>query len=224
MLKPIRTMGVMEKMAREALVDDGPFKLFSDDGKPIYNGIEGPIITDNQDRVKFTWYKVLEWGDTAKISAYVYKNFLIELNGVFRKKNPPSVAADEQWQYVYLSDGISKFTDVIPQKYKNETQDAFKVKYYHNQNETSDSIKFIIMQDRLFYFLQKGYFSVEEKNNDYTTVEFYEHIANIVHKRTNQKLDTRFAKVFVNDSLEVIIVPYDLYGQKLASMPTPKTN
>lgn len=71
-VKPIRTTRVMENIAKEMLMEEGPLQLFSDNNEPIYEGIEGPIVTDMQERVEYTWYKVLEWGDTASISAFVY--------------------------------------------------------------------------------------------------------------------------------------------------------
>jgi hypothetical protein len=59
-VKPIRTKSVMESIAMEMLMEEGPLKLFEGSDEPIYQGIEGPIINDRQDRVEYTWYKVLE--------------------------------------------------------------------------------------------------------------------------------------------------------------------
>src|SRR5690606_31924921 len=87
-IRPVRTMKTMETIAREKLMEE-PFYLFTNKYENLYRDIEGPIITDRQNRVEFTWYKVLEWGDTASISALVYKNFLNEFSGAFRAKNEP---------------------------------------------------------------------------------------------------------------------------------------
>lgn len=209
-VKPIRTMRVMESIAKEMLTEEGPLKLFSDNDEPIYKGIEGSIVIDRQERVEYTWYKVLEWGDTASISAFVYKNFLKEFSGILRKKNPPSVTADIKWYYVYVPEGISKFADVLPQQHEKKAIDSSKYKPYQRQNEIADSINFTVTPDRLFYFLQKGYFTVVEKNDTCTIVDFYEPIANIVHRLTNDTISTISAKVFFNDSLEVLIMPYDV--------------
>jgi hypothetical protein len=209
-VKPFRTMGVMESIAKEKLMEEGPLKLFSDNDEPIYKGIEGPIVTDRGERVEYRWYKVLEWGDTASISAFVYKNFLKEFSGSFRKKNPPSVTADGKWYYVYVPEGISKFADALPLQHKKGIINSSKIKLYQGQNEIADSIQFIVKPSRLFYFLQKGYFSVVEKDENYIIVDFYEPIANIVHKHTKDSISTMSAKVFLNDSLEVLIIPYDV--------------
>jgi hypothetical protein len=200
----------MESIAKEMLTEEGPLKLFSDNNEPIYKGIEGPIITDRRERLEYRWYKILEWGDTASISAFVYKNFLKEFSGLFRKKNPPSVTADGKWYYVYVPEGISKFSDGLPLQHKKGIIDSSKIKLYQGQNEIADSIQFVVMPDRLFYYLQKGYFTVVEKNDKYTIVDFYEPIANIVYKHTNDTISTMSAKVFFNDSLEVLIMPYDV--------------
>ena len=209
-VKPIRTKRVMENIAKEMLMEQGPLQLFSDNNEPIYEGIEGPIIIDREERVEYTWYKVLEWGDTASISSFVYKSFLNEFSGIFRAKNPASVTADSQWYYVYVPEGISKFEDILPEQYKKTGIGSSNFKSYHRQNEIADSINFTVLPERLFYFLLKGYFTVVEKNDDYTIVDFYEPIANIVHKLTDETIPTISAKLFVNDSLEVLILPYDV--------------
>lgn len=209
-VKPFRTTRVMENIAKEMLMEEGPLHLFSDNGEPIYEGIEGPIITYYQKRVEFTWYKVLEWGDTASISAFVNKNFLQEYSGIFRAKNPPSVTADVKWYYVYVPEGISKFTDILPKKYDSCSIDVSVFGINSKQERIADSIDFIINPDRLFFFLRKGHFQIVEKNDNYTIVDFYEPIANIVHKHTDETISTMSAKVFVTDSLELFILPYDV--------------
>lgn len=210
-IKPIRTMSVMECIAKDKLMDDGPLKLFSGNHKPIYQEIEGPIVTDRKERVEFTWYKILEWGDTAHISAFVYKNFLRDLNfmGLLFEGDtePADVTADIKWYYVYVPEGISKFIDILPNQYKNKSIELSEFKLYSQQTNKADSIIFIINPDRLFYFLQKGHFQIVEKNNNYAIVDFYQPIANIINKHTNDTISTMSAKVFFNDSLEVFILP-----------------
>ena len=58
--------------------------------------------------------------------------------------------------------------------------------------------------------MRKGHFQIVENNDDYTIVDFYEPIANIVDKHTVETISTMSAKVFVNDSLELLIMPYDI--------------
>lgn len=143
-VKPIRTTRVMENIAKEMLMEEGPLQLFSDNNEPIYEGIEGPIVTDMQERVEYTWYKVLEWGDTASISAFVYNSCLNEFSGIFRAKNPPSVTADIKWYYVYVPEGISKFTDILPKKYDSYSIDVSVFEFNSKQEKIADSINFIM--------------------------------------------------------------------------------
>jgi hypothetical protein len=210
-VKPIRTKGVMENIAMEMLMKDGPLKLFTVNYEPIYEDIKGPIITERQEIVEYTWYKVLNWGDTASISAYVYKNFITEFLGIINKKNPVSASADGKWYYVYLANGISKFEDILSNQHKKSAINFSKYQPFNRKNEIPDSIKFTIGPDRLFYFLQKGYFTVLEKNDTYTIVEFYEPIANIVQRYKNDTMSTMSAKVYVDDSLKVHIMPNDSF-------------
>lgn len=207
-VKPIRTNSVMENIAKQMLTEEGPLQLFSENGEPIYEGIGGPKVTDRNEITEYTWYKVLEWGDTAKISAFVYKNFLNEFSGVFRKKNPPSVAADRKWYYVYIPNGISKFTDLLPNKHFVTPVDLNVFKLHSSQSNISDSISFIVSPNRLLFFLKKGYFEIVDKNDDYSIVDFYEHIAYNGPNIINENNSTISAKVVFNDSFEVIIMPY----------------
>jgi hypothetical protein len=209
-VKPIRTNRVMENIAKEMLMEQGPLQLFSDNNEPIYEGIEGPIVIDWKERIEYSWYKVLEWGDTASISAFVYKNFLNEFSGIFRANNPPSVTANSKWYYVYVPDGISKFTDILHTRHTNKVVDVPAFKLYQKQEDMLDTLNFIVNPNRLFFFLQKGYFQIVEKNDDYTIVDFYEPIAYMGHRCTNKTTSTMSAKVFFNDSLEILIVPYDV--------------
>jgi hypothetical protein len=206
-VKPIRTMKVMESIAKNELMDE-PFYLFTDKYKNLYKNVEGPIVIYRQDRVQFTWYKVLEWGDTASISAFLYKNFLIEFTGIFRSQNPSSVTADTKWYYVYVPEGISKFTEILPKRYDSNATDVSVFKLCPKQGKIADSINFIINPNRLLFFLKKGHFFIVEKNDIYTIIDFYEPIANINHRHTNESISTMSAKVFFNDSLEVLIMPY----------------
>jgi hypothetical protein len=206
-VKPIRTTRGMENIAKEMLMKEGPLKLFSNNYEPIYNGIEGPKVIDRQDRIEYIWFKVLEWGDTASISAFVYKNFLKEISGILRKKNPPSVTADIKWYYVYMPKGISEFKEILPKRFDRYVGDFSVFKICPSQKKIGDSINLIVDPNRLLFFLKKGHFQIVEKNDIYTIIDFYEPIANIVHRQTNNSISTMSAKVFINDSLEVLILP-----------------
>src|SRR5690606_38541281 len=111
-----------------------------------------------------------EWGDTASISALVYKNFLNEFSGAFRAKNEPDVTADIKWYYIYVPEGISKFTDIIPPQYDNKAVVDFKLN--KEQESQADSIIFSIDAEGLLFFLKEGHFQVVEKQTEYTIVDF----------------------------------------------------
>lgn len=206
--RPVRTKKVMEVIAKEKLMDE-PFCLFTDKYKKNYKGIEGPLVSDRKKRIVYTWYIVLEWGDTAKVSAYVYKNFLNEFLGFFRKKNPPDVTANHQWNYIYIGDGngISKFADILPNTYNDKPTNILNFSLNYDQNKINDSIEFCVKPERILYYLKKGYFFLDEKNKNYAIVDFYEPIAQIVSKYKNLTVSTMSAKIYVNDSSEVLILP-----------------
>lgn len=168
----------------------------------------GPVVTDKGKYLEFKWYKLVEWGDTAAVNIDVYKK-----PSSFSWRDDfywPRVTMNYQWYYFLFPEGTSKFADILPNQIANKFPDGSAFKFYHKQEQTADSINFIINPDRLFFFLQKGYFQIVEKNDDYTIVDFYEPIANIVHKHKKDTITTMSAKMFVNDSMEVLIMPYDV--------------
>ena len=198
-IRPIRTKSIIRSIAENEFINE----LKKDSlRKQLY----GPIISEKEKYSEFKWYKVLEWGDTAAIYIDVYKNPFDNNWGNFLF---PRITMNYQWYYFLFPNGTSKFEDILPIQYEKRAIKSSDFKLY-TKNEIADSIRFIVKPDRLFYFLQKGYFSVIEKNENYTIVDYYEPIANVVHKHKNDVTSTMSAKVFVNDSLEVLIIPYDI--------------
>ena len=170
--------------------------------------LSGPLVSDKGIYVEYKWYKNLEWGDTAAVYIDVYKqpsSFSLRDNFFW-----PRTTMNYQWYYFLFPNGTSKFANILPSQSERVDVNSPKVKLYKTKNTITDSINLIIRTDRLFYFLQKGYFTVVEKNEDFTVVDFYEPIANIVHKDTRDTMSTMSAKVSINDSLGVIIMPYDV--------------
>jgi len=198
----------MEGIAKEMLKEQGPLQLFSDKNEPIYAGIEGPIVTDRKERIEYTWYKILEWGDTASISAFVYKSVLNEFSGIFRAKNPPSVTADTRWFYVYMPEGISNLKEILPKSRDCNTTDLSALMLCYTHEKMADSIEFIVKPERLLFFLRKGYFHILAKQENNVFIEFYEPIANIVQVNTKDTINTKSAKVSFNESSVVQILPY----------------
>ncbi|MCE2972283.1 MAG: hypothetical protein LW852_02445 [Sediminibacterium sp.] len=201
LIRPIRTKSVMKSIAKDEFDD---IQVYDSLRKHLI----GPLITNKGEYYEFKWYKLLEWGDTAAVHIDVYKK-----PSSFSWRDDfywPRVTMNYQWYYFLFPQGISKFADILPEQYKKEGIDSSKYKPYHGQSEIADSIHFTVIPDRLFYFLQKGYFTIVEKNDTYTIVDFYEPIANIVHKHKKDTITTMSAKVFMNDSMEVFMIPYDI--------------
>jgi hypothetical protein len=201
LIRPIRTKSVMKSIAKNVFEN---IQIYDSLRKQLI----GPVISDKGNYVEFEWYKLLEWGDTSAIYIDVYKkptSFSWKDDFFWQK-----ITMNYQWYYFLFPHGTSKFEDILPPQFKREEVDYSKYKPYYRQNEITDSIKFTVISDRLFFFLQKGYFTIVEKNDTFTIVDFYEPIANIVHKHKKDTITTMSAKVFVNDSMEVFIIPYDI--------------
>lgn len=208
-VKPLRTTKEMEKIAKSELMEE-PLSLFTDNYDYKYKGIVGPIVFDRGEKVEYTWYKILEWGDTATISAFVYKNFINEYLGIFRSQNQPSATADLKWYYVYEPEGISKFNDLLFHTHNRKTIDVSRSKLSARQNSISDSLRFVVQPERLLFFLKKGHFQIVEKQNGFTVVDFYQNIAKKTNSNGNSFKLTKSAKIFINDSLEVFILPISI--------------
>lgn len=169
----------------------------------------GPIIQDHEKYVEYKWYKELEWGDTAAIFIDVYK-----YPSTFSWRDDffwPRLTMNYQWYYFSFPEGTSKFADALPQKNKKVIIDSLKIKLYQSQNELVDSLQFIVIPNRLFFFLRKGYFTIVEKNDAYSIVDFYQPIATIYNNSNRDTTQTMSAKIYLNDALELIIQPIDYY-------------
>ena len=206
-MKPVRTAGSMVQIASEMLREPGPLQLFAANGDILYRGIHGPILNDVEDRIEYTWFKVLDWGDTATISASVYKNVLNELGSLVRRKNPPAVWANSKWNYVYNPVGESRFSDLLPESNKQRSTDSSVYTLSRQQDESHTSFKYIIKPDKLLILLQRGYFNVAEKKGNYTTVDFFEPIAEAPSEPNGSRAQTISARVYVDDSLNILIEP-----------------
>ena len=199
--RPIRTISVMKNIA---VSEFEHIQMYDS----LRKKLTGPVFNDKGNHVEFKWYKVLEWGDTSAIYIDIYKkptSFSWRDDFFF-----PNITMNYQWYYFLFPQGTSKFEDILSLQCQKARIDSSKYRPYHRQNEASNSINFTVIPERLFYFLKKGYFTVLDKNDDYTIVDFYEPIANIVNKPTDEPISTMSAKIFVNDSLELLIVPYDV--------------
>ncbi len=213
-IKPIRTLKVMEIIAKEELMDE-PFYLFNDKYFKLHNKYElnGPIIKDNNIFVSFIWYKILDWGDTAIINVNVYR---YPFSASWRNYLFPSVSMNYQWYYFSFPKGTSRFEDLFPIKYKDKSISELKLCSNQDEKKYKNTL-FLININRLFFFLKKGYFEILEKNENYSIVSFYEPIANL-YKHYNNKIDTintMSAKILFNNSFEIQIIPFDNLNENL---------
>ncbi len=171
-----------------------------------YN-VVGPLVdTKNAEYASFQWYKVLPWGDTASIYIDVFKR--INSFSWRDKYFWPRITMNYQWNYLLGS--ISKLEDVLPLRFKEKVYLNAQLRLYPNHETPTDSTKLSISPDRLFFFLEEGFFRVLDKRENHTIVEFFEPVGDIIYMNGN-KVDTISsvgAKVYVNDYLEVLIEPY----------------
>jgi hypothetical protein len=196
----------MMQVAKSQLMEE-PLALFNEDYQFLYKNVEGPLEVDKGDQMLYTWYSVLDWGDTATISALVYKSLFKEYLGIFRAKNPPDAFADIKWYYVVVPNGISKFDDILNHNQKKLNTTLMDFRLSEKQASITGAIKFLIKPERLLFILKKGHFQVVDKHDGFTIVEFYQVIANLSDTAENSAVETRTAKIYITDSTKVIILP-----------------
>lgn len=169
--------------------------------------LKGPIIEKaNNQNLIFQWYKVLSWGDTASIFIQVspYLTSLTWRDRYFW----PAINMNHQWNY--LLGPITEFKEVLPLNFNKKDSLATQLRLDSNHKTNTDSTKLLITPDKLFFFLKEGYFRVLDKKKDYTIVGFHEPIADVFYNNGNKKdtLLTPGAAIFVNETSEILIVPY----------------
>ncbi|MCJ8163992.1 hypothetical protein MKJ04_04000 [Pontibacter sp. E15-1] len=191
---PIRTTWVMKIIAESELED----VLMND---TLEKKLSGPIVSDKGEYLKFKWYDTLEWGDTAAIYVDVYKN---PFNSKLRNFLWPRTTMNYQWNYFLFPNGIGKFSEVLNDKHFN----SIDFQLHQEQGKINDSTEFTIAPERLLFFLKKGYFTVIEKQDRYTAVDFFEPVAKI--SDNTDTLLTMGAKIYVTNSAKVLIAPCDL--------------
>jgi len=195
----------MEKIAYKELIN------YLGEGFDTTNyKVIGPLMgTKNVEYNSYQWYKVLPWGDTASIYIDVFRR----LNSFsWRDKYFwPRITMNYQWNY--LMGSISKLEEILPLRFKDKIYLHTQLRLYPNHETHTDSTELSISPERLFFFLEEGFFRVLDKKENYTVVEFFEPVGNIFYMN-GDKVDTIFfstgAKIFVNDYLEVLIEPYKI--------------
>lgn len=150
----------------------------------------------------FSWYYILESGDSAILNIQVNKQ------GKFLQDEQFRVTMNRKWGYLF--NPKSRYINILPLKYKGDSLFLERVVLFDNQDEylnSTDSLQLLIPTKELFYFLKKGYFSVLKKYEDNTVAAFYEPVATLLIE--NKTVAVRTAKIFFNDKYEVLITPYD---------------
>jgi hypothetical protein len=199
-IKPIRTKSVMNSIAEDVFEDI----LIYDS---LRKQLESPVISDKGKYLDFKWYKVLKWGDTSIVHIEVYK-----WPSSFSWRDHfywPRTTMNYQWNYFLFPNGTSKFTNLLDNKDDKKVIDKFAFKPYSKNLKIADSINFIVKPEQLFFFLQKGYFQIIDNWDSCVFIDFYEPIAKISHKYKNYSTATISAKIYVYDSLELVILPIE---------------
>lgn len=96
LIRPIRTIGVMEDIARDELVTEVSDRFGDTHYEAVLEQFKGPEIIENKQEgyVEFKWYTKVANGDTAYIYIDVFKSPLAKYFIT------PRVTMNHQWQMV----------------------------------------------------------------------------------------------------------------------------
>lgn len=158
------------------------------------------LENESGDGLIFTWIYILDSGDTARANIE-----LIKTKRLLRDERP-SIYYNSKFSYIFKSD--RDLPNLLPNKYKLDSDYIGRLSLSKEQNhiDTLGNIMFIIAPDRLYDFLTRGYYKVLARYDNYTSITFYESIADL---SVNNKIEsTRTAKIIFNDSSDVLILPY----------------
>jgi hypothetical protein len=159
---------------------------------------------ENEDKngLIFTWIYILETGDTAKANIELSRK-----KRLLHDEEPLSIYFNYKHSYIFKTD--KDLINLLPRKYKLDREYINKLSLSDRQADFIDStnnMNFIIPSERLYDYLNKGFYSVLARYDNYTSISFYEPIANLSDKKQDRQ--TRTAKIIFNDSSDVLIQPY----------------
>jgi len=156
---------------------------------------------ESGDGLIFTWYYVLDFGDTATVNIE-----LLRSKRLLHDENP-KITGNRKVSYIFNSE--KDLSNLLPQKYKQNFNYITNLTLSSDQEfmvDSSDKYTLIIESNRLYDFLERGYYNVLARYDNYTSVAFYEPIANL---RTDSKeTSTLTAKIIFKENSEVLILPY----------------
>jgi hypothetical protein len=121
------------------------------------------------------------------------------------------------YQWNYLLGPISNLEDVLPLKFKEKIYLNTQLRLVQIQETNKDSTELFVSIEKLFFFLNEGFFRILDKKENYTIIEFYEPVGNVVCLKGEivDTIATSGVKVYINDYLEVlmepIIIPRELW-------------
>ena len=165
-----------------------------------FNKLPPKVVLD--DGIIFSWYYILENGDSAIL------NIQVNRRGKFLQDEQFCVTMNNKWSYLLKTK--VKYINVLPLKHAGDSSFLKRSVLFDNQDEylnSIDSFQVLIPTEKLFSYLKEGYFSVLKRYEDYTVIAFYEPIATVIREKESKPILT--AKVYFNDRNEVLIFPYD---------------
>jgi hypothetical protein len=161
-----------------------------------------PLKDTLDNGIVFSWYYLLEDGDSANI------NIQVNNRGKFLQDEQFRITMNYKWGYLYRPE--SMYIQILPLKYKGDSLYLDRIVLLDDQDNyinSTDSVKLLIPTKKLLYFIKKGYFNVLKRYEDNTVVAFYEPVATLI--RGNESKAILTAKIYFNDRYEVLIFPYD---------------
>lgn len=196
-----RSVDKMNSIAKVELEEHVPQSLLDQ--------LSGPLVSETENYAEFIWFKKLEWGDTSKICIRVYENFhSCKENSWWRSflcYLEPDVTMNHQWYYFLFPEGTSSFLEVFPSGDKGI---EIKTSLNSNTDTIDHSYELTIPTELLVRFLECGYFEVLQNQSDTSFIAFYEPIANFYSKHRKDTVWITTAKVYLNDTIGITIVPH----------------
>lgn len=158
------------------------------------------VENKEKDGLIFTWIYILETGDTAKANIELSRK-----KRLLHDEEPLSIYFNYKHSYIFKTD--KDLINLLPKKYKLDREYIDKLSLSVRQADFIDStnnMNFIIPSERLYDYLNKGFYSVLARYENYTVIALYEPIAYL----PDEDYPTMIAKIIFNDSSEVFIYPY----------------
>ena len=195
---------------RSKAIDKAGSTAFMSNNEHRYESFRGPFMVVDTSHsefggIEFVWYSVLDWGDTAQVSAKVTEQSDLYYHLLGQVESPWLVNANSGYSY-FRSGKQSDLMDLLP---PNHSRDVGALRPYRDSDYEIEGVTFLKPLDLLYRFLEEGYFVILGKNEEFTVVEFYDNIARIrENTEDSTTLEIKVARVIVNAENQVMIVPF----------------